>query len=100
MFRCYKYVNQNVAFFLAEQDCVSVGGHLASIENGLENALIAETASSQFTSSDYWIGANLLLSSNWSWTDNTPFTYSNWAPGEPNSANQCATVNITTNQWQ
>lgn len=33
-------------------------------------------------SSSYWIGYNKLITSNWSWIDDTPATYTNWIAGK------------------
>ncbi|MGA2863269.1 MAG: FG-GAP-like repeat-containing protein [Verrucomicrobiota bacterium] len=67
----------------AEALAVSLGGHLASITNAAENSWISQQFSGY---GDLWIGLNALLSAGtFVWTSGAPFTYSNWASGEPNN---------------
>lgn len=73
----------------AEQIAVSLGGHLATINDAAENDWI-------FTMfGDYgglerplWIGLNdSAQEGNWIWVNGEPVTYFNWSPIEPNSGN-------------
>ncbi|VDO98413.1 unnamed protein product [Heligmosomoides polygyrus] len=89
--RCYKFVNDRQPFYMADEACQAVGGHLVSVENGFENAMLAETASSQSISSGFFIGYNRMLSSDWSWIDGyNGSAFTNWGNGQPDAASQCA----------
>ncbi|KAK6042030.1 hypothetical protein COOONC_20465 [Cooperia oncophora] len=80
--RCYKFVNDRQPFYLAEESCQAIGGHLVSVENGFENAMLAETASSQNIRGPFYIGYNRMLTNNWSWIDGYNATsFTNWGAG-------------------
>ncbi|MBI3850912.1 MAG: tandem-95 repeat protein [Verrucomicrobia bacterium] len=71
----------------AEQIAVSLGGHLATINNAAENEWVF-TNFGNFGGGDraLWIGLNDAGQENiWFWVSGQPVTYFNWAPGEPNS---------------
>jgi hypothetical protein len=71
----------------AEQIGVSLGGHLATINNAAENEWVF-TNFSNFGGGDraLWIGLNDAGQENiWQWISGAPVTYFNWAPGEPNN---------------
>lgn len=71
----------------AEQVAVSLGGHLATINDAAENAWIFNTFSTYGgIERPLWIGLNdSAQEGNWVWVSGQPVTYLNWAPGEPNS---------------
>lgn len=51
---------------------------------------------------NFWTGANDLVSSGvWSWTDGKPFSYADWAQGEPSTqfGNDCVKVSMTNGFW-
>ncbi len=71
----------------AEAIAVSLGGHLATINNTAENEWI-QTHFSHFGDVErgLWIGLNDAGQENiWFWISGQPGTYLNWAAGEPNS---------------
>lgn len=71
----------------AEADCVSQGGHLASIHTADTGEAIAAEASS-IRATDWWIGLNDITTEGaFTWTDKTPLDFTGWASGEPNNAN-------------
>lgn len=82
---CYQGYSAPSTWYQAEATCEQSGnggGHLASVKNGFTNADIASLFDNQFNSSDFWLGGTTnFLDGNWSWTDFTPFTYTNWEPG-------------------
>ncbi|VDL78710.1 unnamed protein product [Nippostrongylus brasiliensis] len=39
--RCYKFVSAAQPFYMAEEACISVGGHVVSVSNGYENAMLS-----------------------------------------------------------
>ncbi|PIO63156.1 lectin C-type domain protein [Teladorsagia circumcincta] len=69
------------SYSLAETDCLSLGGHLVSIQNGYENAMLIETAQADHFPLPFYIGLNSIEGGLWTWTDGTPTTYTNWAHG-------------------
>uniref|UniRef100_A0A914CMI2 C-type lectin domain-containing protein n=1 Tax=Acrobeloides nanus TaxID=290746 RepID=A0A914CMI2_9BILA len=96
---CYKLSTAPKNFFDAETDCESSNGYLTSVVNGFENSLISKIARDYLsTQKQFWIGGNK-ISSAWTWTDGTPFTYTNWAAGQPDSSDQCISVTSSNSQW-
>ncbi|KAK6028959.1 lectin C-type domain protein [Ostertagia ostertagi] len=84
---------------LAETDCLSLGGHLVSIQNGYENAMLIETAQADHFPLPFYIGLTSLDGGLWSWNDGTPATYTNWAHGQPGQSNQCAVSGSPNGIW-
>ncbi|KAE9548049.1 hypothetical protein FO519_008739 [Halicephalobus sp. NKZ332] len=87
---CYSMLTTQTEYLNAEQTCVDLGGHLASVDSAFTNTFLVQNAQKAFTntsSTDFWIGGNDLASSGvWTWTDGKPFTFTDWAQGEPSSA--------------
>uniref|UniRef100_A0A914DUK5 C-type lectin domain-containing protein n=1 Tax=Acrobeloides nanus TaxID=290746 RepID=A0A914DUK5_9BILA len=101
---CFKFVTKPSYFFEADEACLSIGGHLASVESGFADGFIQGQAEIFFanTSSTYWIGGSTMyLPGNWSWTDGTKFGYTNWGNGQPNPANNtlCLMENYRVGKW-
>uniref|UniRef100_G3Q1V0 C-type lectin domain-containing protein n=1 Tax=Gasterosteus aculeatus aculeatus TaxID=481459 RepID=G3Q1V0_GASAC len=71
----------------AEKNCLSLGGHLASVHSVLEYHDIQKAIiSSSFHHPTTWIGgSDAQEEKQWFWSDGTRFDYTNWANGEPNS---------------
>ncbi len=79
----------------AESNAEALGGHLASIhsldEDNFVFSLVSGTAfwEAQITGKprEYgpWIGGVKLSDGDWSWSDGTPFNYTNWAANEPDN---------------
>ncbi|PIO55744.1 lectin C-type domain protein [Teladorsagia circumcincta] len=76
--RCYKFSADALPFYMAEEACQSFGGHLVSFQEGLENAMVAETAQQQRIGSPFWIGLNKLNGNAWSYTDDSQVSFTNW----------------------
>ncbi|MDA7510903.1 hypothetical protein N8612_04425, partial [Verrucomicrobia bacterium] len=58
------------------------GGHLVSITSKEEQKLVADLAGGKY----YWLGASdALEEGDWKWETGEPFTFTNWAEGEPNN---------------
>ena len=71
----------------AEDIAVSLGGHLATINDADENTWIFDTFAS-YGGDDYrlWIGyTDETSEGQWRWQNGWRGTYSNWYPGEPNN---------------
>ncbi|CAD6193466.1 unnamed protein product [Caenorhabditis auriculariae] len=101
--RCYQYFTAPAEFEFADEQCSNLGGHLASVTNGQENALINANAAQAFQKSnytDFWIGANdLATPGQWQWTDGSNFAYSNWGPSQPQDGSDCATQQVSDGSW-
>jgi hypothetical protein len=102
---CYSFQSTKKAFFNAEEACIKLKGHLASVHNLYTNIFIAEQAQEYFVKSnttDFWLGANDLQTlGKWRWTDSTSFKFSNWNANEPknSSGNECAAVQMNGGSW-
>lgn len=81
----------------AQTSCVALGGHLAVLESAQE----AQWLNSQMGGQSYWIGlTDIAAEGKFVWVNGAPLTYTNWAPGEPNNANNEDCVQTVGNyQW-
>jgi len=72
----------------AEGTAITLGGHLATVNDVAENTWITSTWQNyQGTPHDLWIGFNdAVVEGTFEWADGTPVSYTNWDPGEPNNA--------------
>lgn len=69
----------------AEATAVSLGGHLATVRNNLENAWICNTFTGR---KDLWMGLNdAAREGTFVWSSGETSSYRKWHPGEPNNAN-------------
>ncbi|KAL3874614.1 hypothetical protein ACJMK2_037601 [Sinanodonta woodiana] len=89
---CY-YVGMktsNITWIYSENECLSMGGHLASIESTSEHTAISDYLTMySFTMNEYaWIGLNDIASeTKWVWSDGTIYnsSVSRWHSGQPNN---------------
>ena len=66
----------------AETECERASGKLASVHSSEENTFIFESLTKEVS----WLGGNdMAVEGTWIWTDNTQWSYSNWARSEPNN---------------
>merc|ERR1719250_54490 len=83
---CYRYGDSAKTWEDAESVCQGqtwqgVQGHLASVHSEEENIFVASLAEETI-----WLCPHdLHQEGQWTWTDGTEFSYSNWAKGEPNN---------------
>ncbi|XP_015257805.1 PREDICTED: galactose-specific lectin nattectin-like [Cyprinodon variegatus] len=84
---CYHYVSLPMNWASAEKNCMSMGGHLASVHNLREYHQIQNVIKmASYGSNSAWIGGyNAQKTSLWFWSDGSEFHYTNWCPGEPNN---------------
>ncbi|KIH65043.1 lectin C-type domain protein [Ancylostoma duodenale] len=82
IYRCYKFSADALPFYMAEEACLNLGGHLISFAGGLENAMVAETAQQQNIGSSFFIGLNKLNGNAWGYTDGQNVSFTNWASGK------------------
>ncbi|EYB81596.1 hypothetical protein Y032_0378g285 [Ancylostoma ceylanicum] len=81
--RCYKLSSYRKPFYMAEEACQAIGGHLVSVGNGFENAMLADIARSQNLKGPFFIGYNRIVSSDWSWIDGYNVSnFTKWGPEE------------------
>lgn len=81
---CYVYRSGQASWYQAEEDCVTMNGHLATVCNGFTNSFLPRQAcSSSGTNTYYWIGRSYDVGGDgWSLTDGSNCSYSNWASGK------------------
>lgn len=72
----------------AEATAISLGGHLATVNDALENDWIrTQWQNYNNTPTDLWIGFNdAAIEGTFVWADGSTSTYTNWDAGEPNNA--------------
>ncbi|XP_055617633.1 uncharacterized protein LOC129762992 isoform X3 [Toxorhynchites rutilus septentrionalis] len=79
------FENQRLSWTLAERECNRQGGNLASVRSVADQKLIDQVLLKSPGYRDdnaYWVGASdRVLEGDYRWSDNLPFTYSNWFPG-------------------
>ncbi len=80
-------------WYQAEDLAVSVGGHLATLNDSSENAWLLSTFSALNPDVEgrLWLGlfqpgGSPEPAGGWIWTSGEPMDFMNWAPGEPNDA--------------
>jgi len=92
----------------AEDYCVSVGGHLATISSSLEQDFVVQLRESANSGSPLWIGLNTFNNGNLEWFDGSSVEYTFWKSGEPD-ANQnsdtCVALSLSsaldpTGRWE
>ena len=86
------FLNNTASFTQAQSLASSAGGYLTAITSSGEDQFISQLLSNgQAPTGSYWIGLmnNTVstgpLLTGWTWTDNEPFSYSNWTPGVPDN---------------
>jgi len=83
----YVFVPEQMTWNEHSHRAQAMGGHLASITNGIENEQITRISGG----APVWIGGIRKGSDNgpgadhWYWSDGRPWSYTNWNPGEPNN---------------
>ncbi|XP_062415062.1 ladderlectin-like [Pungitius pungitius] len=85
--RCYRFISRAMSWGRAENNCLDLGGHLASVRNVLEYREIQEViTSADLSSPQTWVGGyNAQEVNQWFWSDGTRLDFTMWAPGEPNN---------------
>ncbi|XP_026181801.1 ladderlectin-like [Mastacembelus armatus] len=81
--RCFTYVPRAMSWADAQKNCRSLDANLASVLDSREDRLIQKMIGDGTAA---WLGGtDAKQEGNWSWTDGTPFRYTNWAPGQPDN---------------
>jgi len=74
-----------ISWGAAQQFAQSSGGYLATITSSEENAFLESIFGTALTTDLAWIGlTDVQTEGVWQWVTGEPFSYSNWASGEPN----------------
>ncbi|CAG2225169.1 unnamed protein product [Mytilus edulis] len=87
MSSCYYFqFNNKKTWGAAKDDCHTKGGFLVKIDNAVENWFLKTYLKTESPDSA-WIGdTDSQRESSFVWeSDNSPLTYTDWAPGEPNN---------------
>ncbi|XP_038587387.1 ladderlectin-like isoform X2 [Micropterus salmoides] len=87
--RCYLFVQQPMIWALAERNCHSLGGNLASVQNSKESGVIQAVMTLSNTQNQIvaWLGgSDAQQEGHWFWSDGTPFHFGQWCPGQPDNA--------------
>ena len=86
------FINNTASFTQAQSLASGAGGYLTAITSSGEDQFITQLLTNgQAPTGSYWIGLmnNTVstgpLLTGWTWTDNEPFSYSNWTPGVPDN---------------
>ena len=81
------YLLSNMAWTTSESEAISLGGHLATINDAAENTWIFDTFFGfGGTGHTLWIGFNDVASEGtWVWSSGEPVTYTGWAPASPDN---------------
>ncbi|CAJ0934021.1 unnamed protein product, partial [Mesorhabditis belari] len=80
--------------------CQQIGGQnagLAKIDNSFENGFAWQLIRNL---APFLIGVKQTANGVWTQWDGKPLTYTNWAPGEPNSIVGCAAIDSSNGQWK
>jgi hypothetical protein len=80
----YYLSNASDSWTNAKNAAIALGGHLVSVNNAAENTFV-QTAT--VIASNIWLGGtDIATEGTFVWNNGDAFTYTNWDPGEPNSA--------------
>lgn len=99
---CYARVRSSVFQHMAERECRSHGGHLASIHTPEENNFLFNQAKTFSNRSDWfaWIGLNRQENGRFAWYDGTPLNYTFWRVGQPNTDHEkCGMMHYLGGAW-
>uniref|UniRef100_A0A914VZE2 Uncharacterized protein n=1 Tax=Plectus sambesii TaxID=2011161 RepID=A0A914VZE2_9BILA len=105
--KCYYVTDQKKIWFEAEVFCKNAqpNAHLTSIASAFENYNVDAVATSTLSGSacdQFWIGGNdIAQTGQFTWMDGSPWGYTNWAPGQPDSTQHCVSSDaLKTHQWK
>ncbi|KAM8823503.1 ladderlectin-like isoform 2-T2 [Spinachia spinachia] len=84
---CFRFIQRAMTWAKAEKNCLSLGGHLASVHSVLEYHDIQKLImSSTFSKPLTWIGgSDAQGDSEWFWSDGTHFDYTMWGRRLPDN---------------
>ncbi|MBQ9531415.1 MAG: leucine-rich repeat protein [Eubacterium sp.] len=79
----YVYFNESLPYIYDKIICEYLGGNLATVTSSEENNVVKTFSA---TYGDVVLGAERNTSGNFEWVTGEPFSYTNWASGEPNNS--------------
>ncbi|KAI8500542.1 hypothetical protein Bbelb_221080 [Branchiostoma belcheri] len=84
---CYLLVTEKVNWITANSRCRQLGANLSSIRDSEENDFFADFIENVKGMLRYqvWCGLKRGVDGQFRWTDGSPLSYTNWAPGEPDN---------------
>ncbi|KAL7880087.1 hypothetical protein SRHO_G00023410 [Serrasalmus rhombeus] len=84
---CFRIYTAAATWSYAEQNCVDMGGHLASVHSTEEYTFIQELVQNKTNSnSQTWLGGTDAAQEGvWTWTDGSAFNYNNWSYSQPDN---------------
>ena len=83
----YEYYDYSISWKQAESICNLKGGHLVTITSQEEQNFVNNLISDH-PQNCVWAGAtDEIVEDNWMWVTGEIFSYTNWAPNEPNNTN-------------
>jgi hypothetical protein len=85
---CYQVFAERVAWAVAEQRCVALGAHLASVQSFQEDAFLdgwpAQLGLAVGDGSGVWLGgSDTAVDGDFRWWDSSPLSFVGWAPNQP-----------------
>ncbi|XP_072544691.1 macrophage mannose receptor 1-like [Salminus brasiliensis] len=85
--RCFRIFTAAANWTDSEQNCVTMGGHLASVHSSKEYIFIQDLVLNATNSTTYtWLGGSDSAQEGvWVWTDGSAFNYSSWDSGQPDN---------------
>ncbi|XP_058251018.1 galactose-specific lectin nattectin-like isoform X2 [Hemibagrus wyckioides] len=85
--RCFRIFITSTSWGDAEQNCMVMGGHLASVHSIEEYNFIQALVLNAFNSNaQTWLGASDIREEGiWEWTDGSAWDYINWSGGQPDN---------------
>ena len=87
-----------ISFAKAEAFCVSLGGHLASVQSEKENAEVLKIAKQQQEWA--WLGGtDEVKEGKWVWSDGQAWNFTDWAVGEPNNKSDSRCIGTLGDDW-
>uniref|UniRef100_A0A674APG7 Ladderlectin-like n=1 Tax=Salmo trutta TaxID=8032 RepID=A0A674APG7_SALTR len=100
--RCFKFVSIPQSWADSEQNCLALGGNLASVRNLLEYQFMqALTKDTNGHLPDTWVGGfDAVKEGLWMWSDGTRFDYTHWNTEECRLGNDPATSTPTSRGQQ
>ena len=87
----YQRINEFSTWTDAEAFAVSVGGHLVTIDDAAENALIYAQVAGAWGNEDYWIGltaptGDVTDQANYVWASGSSSSFRAWRSGQPDGS--------------
>uniref|UniRef100_A0A914XDL5 Uncharacterized protein n=1 Tax=Plectus sambesii TaxID=2011161 RepID=A0A914XDL5_9BILA len=105
--KCYYVGVKKDTWFGAEGFCKNAAsnGHLTTISSGFENGNVDAVVISTSAVSgcdQFWIGgSDFDVDGQYAWIDGSPWGYSSWASGQPDTSQQCVSSSArTTGKWK